>query len=165
MQTMKGTGKMALNGVCYEKKYNVWCVTSTRIQKIHRRISQRLFDSDKAAVKYMCGIEEFFKGRNPEAELTKNDWLQTASGEVRKCNHTYTFGGNSWDKQIFHLKKVNVLDICEEDGEADDVNITVFDMRHRLESLNYSKEYLDGLDDTSVTDLYTDEFGSDDEED
>jgi hypothetical protein len=172
MQTLKGTKKLALNGVCYEKKYNIWCVTSTRIQKSHRRIYQRFFNSGEAAAEYMKGIVTWFVGKNPEAELTKDDFLKTWSGEVRKANKTYTFGGNPWNKQIFHLKKVNVLELCEE-GNADDMEEedgvskpSPEVMRRQLGSMNYSEDYISKLGDSELDELWEEEFGSvDDVED
>lgn len=167
MQTLKGTKRMSLNGVCYEKKYNIWCVTSTRIQKSHRRIYQRFFDSGEAAAEYMKGIVAWFVGKNPEAELTKDDFLKTYSGEVRKANKTYTFGGNPWDKQIFHLKKVHVLELCDEvnddDMEEEDGKCrpSAEVMRRQLGGMNYSEEYISRLSDSELEELWEEDFGDD----
>ena len=161
--------KIALNGVVYRKNdTQVWCVTSTRIQKAHRRIYQRMFADDKSAVEYFKGIDKYFTDRNPEAELTKSDWLQLPSGEIRKCNKTYTFGGSPWDKQIFHLKKMVVLELDnshDADGDTEKKNIYFMsrdDMVAELSGRNYSMEYLQGLDDEKLKTLYDAEFCDDD---
>lgn len=166
MKTYKASNKLSLNGVCYEKRYKIWCVTSTRIMRAHRRIYQRFFDDGKAALKFMEGIDRYFRDNNPEAELTKTDFLQAGNGEVRKSNRTYTFGNNPWDKQIFHLKMVPVLDFCDEaDGtETANTEMTTTEMREELSALNFSKEYIDSLDDDQVSSLYDEQLGEEDDD-
>lgn len=162
--------KINLNGVVYRKNdTQVWCVTSTRIQRAHRRIYQRMFADDKSAVEYFKGIDKYFTDHNPEAELTKSDWLQLPSGEVRKCNKTYTLGSVLWDKQIFHLKKMVVLeldnpgDISEQPQVSNISLMTKEDIIVELSGRNYSMEYLQSLDDDKLKALYDAEFCDDDD--